>query len=97
MLLLLSLIAVKADSALDDLSLDDDFPLDDQVAAEDYPQSDIAHSGADYISDENESTGVGDYKASPTSFKKETIIYNAMLEALKRPEMSQQLGQVTTK
>ncbi|PSN36413.1 hypothetical protein C0J52_25455 [Blattella germanica] len=93
--LLSSLLTTNAKSSLDDLNLDEDFPLEDQQDSEDYShQSEYVQSEVDFIDDDiNESSGE-DYKFSSSAVKKETLIYRAMLEALKRPEMSQQIGQV---
>jgi hypothetical protein len=77
---------------LDDFALDDNFPLDGEQRH--HSSADPSLTDADFIDEDiNESSGE-DYKFSPSAAKKESIIYRAMLEALKRPEMSQQLGQV---
>jgi len=71
---------------LDDLNLAEDFPLDD-----DHSPSNSHHTlDTDIIDD-----GTNESSEEVSSLvKKESIIYRAMLEALKRPEMSQQLSQV---
>ncbi|PNF39081.1 hypothetical protein B7P43_G04352 [Cryptotermes secundus] len=90
--LLTSITALNAESSLDDLALDEKFALDG--AHQHHTSADPGLPGAEYIDEDiNESSGE-DYKFSPSAIKKESIIYKAMLEALKRPEMSQQLGQV---
>ena len=88
-LLLSSITAVWTESHLDDLNLAEDFPPDDeQTAINSHHTLDT-----DFVEDgTNESSE--DYRLSQSPVKKESIIYRAMLEALKRPEMSQQLSQV---
>jgi hypothetical protein len=88
---LLSLItSLQAESHLDDLNLAEDFPLDDKHR----PSNSHHPLDTDFIEDDiNESAGE-DYRLPQSPVKKESIIYKAMLEALKRPEMSQQLSQV---
>jgi hypothetical protein len=76
---------------LDDLVLDENFPQDGDEGH--HSPADPSLPDADFTDETNESSGEG-YKFSPSALKKESIIYRAMLEALKRPEMSQQLGQV---
>jgi hypothetical protein len=83
---------LNAESNLDDVALDENFPQDSDQGH--FSSADPSLPDADFIDDEtNESSGEY-YKFSPSALKKESIVYRAMLEALKRPEMSQQLGQV---
>jgi len=71
---------------LDDLNLAEDFPLDD-----DHSPSNSHHTLDTDITDDGTN---GSSEEDSSYVKKESIIYRAMLEALKRPEMSQQLSQV---
>ena len=75
---------------MDDLNLAEDFPPDD-----DQSPSNSQHTlDTDFIDDGTNESSEEDYSLSQSPVKKESIIYRAMLEALKRPEMSQQLSQV---
>jgi len=75
---------------LDDLNLAEDFPPDD-----DHSAGNSHHTlDTDSIDDGTNESSEEDYNLSQSPVKKESIIYRAMLEALKRPEMSQQLSQV---
>jgi hypothetical protein len=96
-LLLSSVTVSSAESHLDDLSLDEDFPLDDED-----PVGNIHHTSQDsspsdkkdFADEDINESSEDDYKFVPSAVKKRSIIYRAMLAALKRPEMSQQLSQV---
>lgn len=81
---------------MDDLSLDEDFPLDNENRASNshHTSADPSLSGTDFIVDDINESSEEDYKFSPSAVKKQSLIYRAMLEALKRPDMSRQLGQV---
>ena len=75
---------------MEDLNLAEDFPLDDKHR----PSNSHHSSEADFVDDDTNEGSGEDYTLSQSSLKKESMIYRAMLEALKRPEMSQQLSQV---
>jgi hypothetical protein len=76
---------------LEDSVLDENVPQDGEQGH--HSSGDLSFTDADFTGDENNESLEG-YKMPPSAVKKESIIYRAMLEALKRPEMSQQLGQV---
>jgi hypothetical protein len=95
-LLISSVTVLYAESHLGDLNLDEDFPLDDEDSTGNIHLSsaDPSLSDKDFIDDDTNESSEDDYKFAPSAVKKQSLIYRAMLEALKRPEMSQQLSQV---
>jgi hypothetical protein len=91
--LLSSVTTSHAESNLEDLSLDEDFAADGGTSH--HSSADPSLPDADFTDyDMNETSEKDYYKFPPNAVKKESLVYRAMLEALKRPEMSEQLGQV---